>query len=65
MKFGAQIVKVATVANICGPFPPSINIGCLGIGGLSGVFTEKDVTSLNIQVNPDQVVDVTVRISFS
>lgn len=66
VRFAAQIVKVATLVNICDPSqPPSININCLNVVGISGDFTVKDVTSLNIQVTPDQVVDVTVRISFS
>jgi hypothetical protein len=59
---GGQIRLVRTALNLCSPTqPPSIT--CTPSGG--GLFTEKDVTSLNILVNADQTLDVTVKISFS
>lgn len=58
----SQITLVATSFVVCAPsLPPSI--GCNP--GFFYNFTQKDVTSFNINVGANQTMDVTVIISFS
>jgi hypothetical protein len=60
---GAQIHWVRTSLVLCSPGQmPSLV--CAPYSG-SGLLTERDITSLNILVNADQTMDVTVKISFS
>jgi hypothetical protein len=62
----SQITSVATALFVCAPSAlPSI--GCIGASssGAPSSFTQKDVTSFNINVGVNQTMDVTVTISFS
>jgi hypothetical protein len=57
----AQIALVTTALVLCSPSElPSINCG-----GGAHLFTQKDVSTLNISVGANQTMDITVRISFS
>jgi len=59
----AQLGTVFTKFNLCLP-PQTPSATCTNGGGTVG-FTGKDISSLNIQVAPNQTIDVTVVISFS
>jgi len=57
-----RISLVSTAMAICSPGSPIVN--CQSLTG-GGGFTEKDLSSLNINVQPGQTIDVKVVISFS